>query len=55
MILYLNCADVGPRWPEGFPRHVQHGRDDQPWVDAYQVLDNVHKNLDRLVHPVPMI
>jgi len=48
-------TDVGPRKPKGFPLHGQLGRDGKPPRDVDQVLDNVHMNIDILVHPVPMI
>ena len=37
--IYHLCADVGPRWPEGFPRHRWRGRgDDITGVDAKRML-----------------
>jgi len=52
---YLSCADVGPRRPEGFPRHRQRGRgDDITGVDAERTLQNIHTNFVRLTHRVPM-
>ena len=48
-------ADVGPRWPEGFPRHRQRGRgDDIMGVDVEQTLQIIHTNFVRLTHRVPM-
>jgi hypothetical protein len=47
-------TDVGPRCPDGFPLHgdmvmmANHG-------DVDQVLDNIQRNMDRLVHTVPMV
>ena len=53
--IYHLCADVGPRWPEGFPRHRQRGRgDDIMGVDAEQTLHIIHTNFVRLTHRVPM-
>ena len=46
---------MGPRWPEGFPRHIQRGRgDDIMGVDAEQTLQSIHTNFVRLTHKVPM-
>ena len=48
-------ADVGPRRPDGFPRHRQRGRgDDIMGVDAERTLQNIHTNFVRLTHRVPM-
>ena len=38
-------ADVGPRWPYGFPRHRRRGKgDDIVGVDAERTLQNIHAN-----------
>ena len=48
-------ADVGPRQPDGFPRHRRRGRgDDIMGVDAEQTLQSIHKNFVCLTHRVPM-
>ena len=48
-------ADVGPRWPDGFPHHRWRGRgDDIMGVDAEQMLQSIHTNFVRLAHRVPM-
>ena len=53
--IYRMNADVGPRWPEGFPRHRRRGRwDDIMGVDVEQTLQSVHTNFVRLTHRVPM-
>ena len=37
--IYHLCVDVGPRQPEGFPRHKRRGRgDDIMGVDAERML-----------------
>ena len=54
--IYHLCADVGPRWPEGFPRHRRRGRgDDITGVDAERMLQSIHTNFLRLTHRVPMV
>ena len=54
--IYHLCADVGPRWPEGFPRHRGRGRgDDIMGVDAERTLQSIHTNFVRLTHRVPMV
>ena len=53
--IYHLCADVGPRWPEGFPHHRQRGRgDDITGVDAERMLQSIHTKFVRLIHRVPM-
>ena len=53
--IYHLYADVGPRWPEGFPRHRQRGRgDDIMGVDAEWMLQSIHTNFLRLTNRVPM-
>ena len=48
--------DVGPRWPDGFPRHRRRGRgDDIMGVDAERMLQSIHTNFVRLTHRVPMV
>ena len=48
-------ADVGPRWPEGFPHHRWSGRgDDITGVDVERTLQSIHTNFVRLTHRVPM-
>ena len=48
-------ADVGPRWPNDFPRHRQRGRgDDIMGVDVEQTLQSIHKDFVWLTHRVPM-
>ena len=48
-------VDVGPRRPEGFPRHRQRGRgDDIMGVDVERTLQSIHTNFVRLTHRVPM-
>ena len=48
-------ADVGPRWPKGFPRHRRRGRgDDIMGVDAKRMLQIIHTNFVWLTHRVPM-
>ena len=54
--IYHFHADVGPRQPEGFPRHRWRGRgDDITGVDAEQTLQSIHTNFVRLTHKVPMV
>ena len=49
-------VDVGPRWPEGFPRHRWRGRGDNIMgVDAERTLQSIHTNFVRLTHRVPMV
>ena len=53
--IYHLYANVGPRWPEGFPRHRQRGRgDDITSVDAERMLQRIHTNFVWLTHRVPM-
>ena len=53
--IYHLCADVGPQWPEGFPRHRWRGRGDNiTGVDAERMLQSIHTNFVRLTHRVPM-
>ena len=53
--IYHLHADVGPEWPEGFPRHRRRGRgDDIMGVDAERTLQSIHTNFVRLTHRVPM-
>ena len=53
--IYHLCADVGPRRPEGVPRHRRRGRgDDIMGVDVEQTLQSIHTNFMRLTHTVPM-
>ena len=48
-------ADVGPRWPDIFPRHHQRGRgDDIIGVDSEHMLQNILTNFVQLTHRVPM-
>ena len=48
-------ADVGPKWPYGFPRHWRRGRgDDIMGADVEQTLQSIHTNFVRLTHKVPM-
>ena len=48
-------ADVGPRWPKGFPRHRWRGiGDDITGVDAEWTLQSIHTNFVCLTHRVPM-
>ena len=48
-------ADVGPRRPEGFPRHRRRGRgDDIVDVNVECMLQNIHTKFVRLTHRVPM-
>ena len=55
MTSYHIYADVGPWWPEGFPRHRKRGRgDDITGVDMEQTLQKIHTNFVRLTHRVPM-
>ena len=53
--IYHLCADVGPWWPEGFPRHRWRGRGDSiTGLDAERTLQSIHTNFVRLTHRVPM-
>ena len=53
--IYHVHADVGPRRPEGFPRHRWRGRgDDIAGVGAEWMLHSIHTNFMRLTHRVPM-
>ena len=55
MILCHVHVDVGPRQPDGFPRHRQRGRGDEIMgVDAEGTLQIIHVNFIRLTHRVPM-
>ena len=48
-------ADIGPRCPDGFPRHRRRGRgDDIMGVDVERMLQSIHTNFLRLTHRVPM-
>ena len=48
-------ADVGPRWPQGFPRHRRRGRGDNIMgADAERTLQSIHTNFVHLTHRVPM-
>ena len=48
-------ADVGPRCPEGFPRHRRRGRGDEIMgVDAEWTLQSIDTNFVQLTHRVPM-
>ena len=48
-------ADVGPRRPDGFPRHRQRGRrDDIMGANAEWTLQSIHTNFISLTHRVPM-
>ena len=48
-------ADVGPRWPNIFPRHRRRGRgDDIMGADAERTLQSIHTNFVCLRHRVPM-
>ena len=48
-------ADLGPWWPEGFPRHRQRGRgDDIMGVDAERMVQSILTNFVQLTHRVPM-
>ena len=49
--IYHLCADVGPRWLEGFPCHRRRGRgDDITGVDVERTLQSIHTNFVRLTH-----
>ena len=53
--IYHMHVDVGPRRPEGFPRHRRRGRgDDITGVVAEQMLQSIHTKFVRLTHRVPM-
>ena len=53
--IYHLHADVGPRWPEGFPHRRRRGRgDDITGVDVDRTLQSIHTNFVRLTHRVPM-
>ena len=55
MILYHVHADVGPRWPGGFPRHRQRGIGNEIMgVDVEWTLQRIHMNFVRLTHRVTM-
>ena len=48
-------ADVGPRWPEGFPCHRRRGRGDEiTGVDVERTLQSIHTNFVLLTHTIPM-
>ena len=54
MTIYHVYANVGPRRPEGFPRHQRRGRgDDIMGADAEWVLQIIHTNFVHLTHRVP--
>ena len=54
--IYHMHVDVGPRQPEGFPRHRWRGRgDDIMGMDVEQMLQSIHTNFVRLTHRVPMV
>ena len=53
--IYHFCADVRPRWLEGFPHHRQRGRgDDITGVDVERMLQRIHTNFVILTHRVTM-
>ena len=53
--IYDSCADVEPRWPEGFPRHRRRGRGDEiTGADAEWTLQRIHTKFVWLTHRVPM-
>lgn len=42
--------------PDGLPRHKCHGRDvEGDVVETERTLHEIHKNLVRLTHQVPMV
>ena len=48
-------VDVGPWWPDGFPRHRRRGGGDEIMgVDAKRMLQSIHTNFVQLTHRVPM-
>ena len=48
-------ADVGPRWPDGFPRHRRRGRGDEIMgADAERMLQSIHTNFVQLTQKLPM-
>ena len=48
-------ADVGTRWPYGFPHHKRRGKgDDIMDMDAKRMLQSIHTNFVHLTHRVPM-
>ena len=48
-------ADVGPRWPDNFPRNIWRGRgDDIMGVDIEWMLQSIHTNFVWLTHWIPM-
>ena len=56
MILCHVYADVGPRRPDGFPRHRRRGRgDDIMGADLEWTLQSIHTNFVRLTQRVPMV
>ena len=53
--IYHMHTDLGPRQPEGFPRHRRRGRGgDIMGVDAEWMFQRIHTNFVRLTHRVPM-
>ena len=55
MKIYHAYVDVGPRRPDGFPRHQRRGRGDEIMsADAEWMLQIIHMNFVRLTHRVPM-
>ena len=55
MTIYHVYADVGPRWPDGFPRHRQRERGYEIMgTDAEQMLHSIHMNFVQLTQRVPM-
>ena len=53
--IYHMYADVGPRWPDSFPRRRRRGwGDDIMGLDAERTLQRIHTNFVRLTHRVPM-
>ena len=48
-------ADVGPRWPDGFPHHRRRGRGDEIMgVDAEWRFQSIHTKFVRMTHRVTM-
>ena len=55
MTIFHVYAYVGPRRPNGFPRHRWRGRRDEIiGVNAEWTLQRIHKKIVRLTHRVPM-
>ena len=49
-------ANVGPRWPDGFPCHRLRGRgDDIMGVNVERMLQRIHTNFVQLTHRVPIV